>query len=176
MKKPTAQAGTPRTLIQVVSVTWSKRSRGGPLAAVRNRVPLALPFECAGFDTSEPMWIEERDASEPGFELSRRTRRPSKGGDFHLSGLVLRHLQDATTIMGTPRLGAPERCAPLRYDLRAGQSARLRWNGRLLDFDNGTWSYELISFNIARITGEVTPDVLTARLPDFSFESLALLR
>lgn len=176
MKKHNAQPEAPRTLIQIVSVTWSKRSRGGPLATRRNRVPLALPFECAGFDTSELMWIEERDASEPGFDLSRRTCRPSKGGDFHLSGLVIRHLQDATAIAGTPRLGTPTRYVPVRYDLQDGQSARLRWNGRLIDFDNGTWSYELISLNIARITGEVAPDVLTARLPDFSFESLALLR
>lgn len=174
--KHDSQTGQARTIIQIVRVTWSKRSRGGPLATRRNSVPVALPFRCAGFDVSESMWIEQQNWDEPSFSASRYTWRSSQSRDFHFHGLVLRHLADVTIIAGTPRLGAPERYAPVRYDLRDGQVARLRWNGRLLDFDMGTWSYELISLNVARITGEVPPDVFTSRPPNFSFQSLARLR
>jgi hypothetical protein len=173
-------AAPTRTVIQIVLVEWSKKSRGGPLATQRNRVPLASALQARGFDASEALWIETQNWSEPDFTRPRRVVRGSQSGEFslfQLSNLAIAHMENTTRIAGALCLGAPypRRYIPVRYELQAGQFAKLRWNARTVDSD-GLWSYHLIALNIARVVGEVAPDIFTSRPPDYEFESLRMLR
>jgi hypothetical protein len=178
MKKQAVNLLRPRTVIQVVSVRWSKRARGGALATARNRVPLALPLDLRGFDASEDIWIERYSWGEPDFACPQRMVLAPKAGVFHGNRLVLTHAQQQTTVVvkWSSFHGAPRRFSSTRFELGENQWARVRWNERHVDFDFGFWGYSLETFNIARVCGEPAPSLFTATAPTLTFESLAPLR
>jgi hypothetical protein len=68
---------------QRVRTTWTKRSRGGPAAAVRNRVPVAFPVPDGALfhevEVDESTGFEPRFAVRPIADLNRVTLREADG-------------------------------------------------------------------------------------------------
>ncbi|MCX2181213.1 hypothetical protein KV205_11820 [Streptomyces sp. SKN60] len=145
---------------QWVRVSWTKRSRGGPAAALRNGLP-------AGFALPSPT------PPTPGFAHAVRLRedddfRP-RAGETTLrdAGLVLRDENGRLRVhTNIPLLGGlpPRRRRPPAVRLEPGQWVRWRLNYRFSSAAGvRDWSYWLDTFNVAY--GPVAPDVFLGEPP-----------
>ncbi|MEU4525581.1 hypothetical protein AB0F52_43515 [Amycolatopsis sp. NPDC024027] len=127
---------------QRVRTTWTKRSRGGPAAAVRNRVPIAFPLppgvELHDVHVDESTGFEPRFALRPLGELESVTLREAEGG---LSVLV------TPSLWGTPKRNW--RPSPVR--LEPGEWLRWQFNLRFgaTCGCGSDWSYRLETLNLA---------------------------
>lgn len=145
----------PHWVVQAICVRWSKESRGGRNATLRNQVPevFELPeglkplhmetlfFHCLFFDESNLFispYISEvlRHDLPKEFDYSCVQVHPTEVG--------LRVVYQYNM-----RCGAPER-TPIKRDIRlqVGQWGRILYNGRFSDIDDGYWCYEKWTFNI----------------------------
>lgn len=97
---------------QRVRTTWTKRSRGGPSAAVRNRVPIAFPLP-AGAELHE-VSVDESNGFEPRFEVRALGE---------LDGVTLRETDGVLSVLVVPSLwGMPQRAwRPPPVRLRPGE-------------------------------------------------------
>ena len=177
-------------VVQQLTTTWSKRSRGGDGARRRrNAVPLAVavPADCSvgAVDGWRHHVVAFGEAN--GFTaVGRPCRRggpdtPVRAGcvlvtlggvgaevavDFqHLDGVPSRTRLDRTGTL------SPVRLAPLA----PGQWCRIRYNARHADRDTGHWWYELIVVNV----GLFRPSAgysFTRTPPAYLLDELARLR
>ncbi|MEQ0563670.1 hypothetical protein ABJI51_31720 [Amycolatopsis sp. NEAU-NG30] len=125
---------------QRVRTTWSKRSRGGPAAAVRNRVPAAFPLP-------EGAVVHEVDVDEStGFVP--RFRLPDE-----LDGVTLREAGGELTVwLGLAPMSWPRReWRPEPVCLRPGEWLRWQINYRFGSTCEcgGAWRYRLETLNVA---------------------------
>jgi len=137
-------------VVQALVTRWTKESRGGPGAALRNATPtaLSLPAEQtrAGEVRVHGVAFDERTGFEPTSTLTVCNLI-----EFHrvVPGLELR--AEAGTLrvrfIWTYFLGAPRRSHGRAIRLLPGQWCRLIYNGRHgLD---RTWAYESTVLNVA---------------------------
>ncbi|WIX87938.1 hypothetical protein [Amycolatopsis sp. DG1A-15b] len=127
---------------QRVRTTWTKRSRGGPAAAVRNRVPIAFPLP-AGTQL-HVVNVDESTGFEPRFEL-----RPLS----ELDGVQLREADGGLSVLVVPSpWGMPKRNWP-RSPVRLERGEWLRWQFNLRFGSTcscgSEWSYRLETLNLA---------------------------
>lgn len=154
-------------IVQVVTTTWTKASRGHPGSVARARVPeaVALTVTPSDPDPGEVLVDTHRAEEADGFVLQVGTveRRPlpavvagvrleAVDGSVHAVRLARR-------TMGFPR---NERDRPL-FTLGAGETGRLVMNRRTSGYHG--WSYEKVVVNVA-VTPGADRDVFVRRDPD----------
>ena len=176
-------------VIQVITVEWSKASRGGRESNARNAVPHGTEFPAALVGTDrlgvmECHWGERNDFVEP-LRLKTDQIPLSQGYTFgsitvsaRLDGLRVHYRYDQTTT------GAPDRSYlnwPARQGdtpgrelvVTAGRWARVRYNGRFSCLDTGMWWYRQVVMNVAWAYGDLPGDLFFDPHPSQTLEFLA---
>lgn len=167
-------------LIQRIVANWTKRSRGGEQAILRNSVPEALVVP--EFEPSEGRYVvhdvrfSERSNFRAHSELAYRDLKPS----LTIAPLHLNWSRSALSVrfMWTyHEVGAPERESHGAFRLCAGQWGRFRCNGRFgAETTRGQeWLYRKSVINIA-IGNTIARDVFVASAPEVDHDRLAQLR
>ena len=174
----------PALHIQIINTRWTKNSRGGEGATLRNRVPWSLPVDSKdirrGALSVQGFIFGEPDFQTPFFDKSQQLDLEAslrfQQGAFSLDWDGC----DATTGYewswwsgGAP---TPESLAPnaARLVVPADEWVQLRYQGRFSDMDEGKWWYERFVVNIARC--DKTLEVNFSSLPARVFERLPHLR
>lgn len=166
-------------LIQHVHTLWSKQSRGGRGARLRNSVPTAvtLPEEC----NSRTGWILHvaQFAESNHFERADRCVFADDFAQLRIQDLEV-HTNDETAVVRFHRDGDNAvRTSPLPFsDLPAigrNQWIRLRYNGRYVDRCTGNWWYEQSCYNLGWFE-TFAEDVFLKSRPTNKFEEIATLR
>lgn len=145
---------TPIVCVQLIKTTWSKQSRGGPSAVLRNRVPEALPLaplpsmaESLRYLHQHILFGEGNDFRKPIYEAVNTSDAPS----LHLGCLWLTLGDGALHVFCQYQRsqGAPERHSArvLAFRLTPGEWGCVLYNGRHVDSD-GYWSYNKWVYNI----------------------------
>lgn len=172
------------TVVQEITVWWTKKARSAPGAAVRNAVPelYDLPFrpstmarfdvvhhgvlvrEWAGFDVPEE--AVEGHVVAPGLPLRLGCLRVESGPD---AAQVVYAYDYACG-------GAPERTTRPRpvLRLRPGQWGRVLYNGRFEDRGTREWLYKKVVANVAYLGDPA--DAVFSEAPSRTFSDLAHLR
>jgi len=180
-KSGEAVAPTLAVYIQAICTRWNKPSRGGTDALPRNCVPEAVSFP------------PPASAPKPGNYVFHRSTFTDKNGFAaptssslgatpycppNTGGITLSFENDALHVayQWDRGQGAPERYSarvePFR--LAPGQWGRVRYNGRLSDFDNGTWWYEKWVYNVGLFSSP-PPSVFVTTEPGKVFTQIAHL-
>jgi hypothetical protein len=169
----------PILLVQHISTSWSKASRGGPRAGVRNAVPVALPF-------SKLVPSETRSVLHE-VQFNERTEfTPHE--EVIIDGGILPRGKALCITAGRDADGAwalydySTECggAPDRSGVRKRLTAPLdRWirivaNGRFAPAWDGDWWYEKHVVNVG-LFSSLAPYCFTATEPADVFEALAAL-
>ncbi len=127
---------------QRVRTTWTKRSRGGPSAAVRNRVPIAFP--CPLDVGLHEVRVDESAGFSPRFEV-----RPLD----ELDDVKLREAEGGLLVLVTPSLWASPRRKWQPSPIRLERGEWLRWQINLrfgaTSSRGSEWSYRLETLNLA---------------------------
>lgn len=166
-------------VIQRVDCTWTKKSRGGEAARVRNAIPVVVPVPDAAFDS--PFFLHHATFSEyRGFQLSERVLSGDRLPNRKLHGIEFIMNEDNLLIRfhRDPYNAATPRAKPRTVDVFSigeSQWGQLTYNGRYVDFDSGKWWYEKTVFNIAR-TPPNNPKLFLKTVPDYKFSEMAYLR
>ena len=180
-------------LVQVIRLTWTKQTRGGEDACVRNQVPTVLEVpagELAGVQESLcaeiSHWSEDSPATEPS--LVRRERVPLAGG-YSFGCVTVSPAADGLAVRfqyDQGNAGAPDRWyfnpksgygeSPGRTVLvRNGQWVRVRDNGRFSNLHTGNWWYQKVTVNVAWFSGQPDGCVFLKHEPVDEIVSLAHL-
>jgi hypothetical protein len=145
-------------LIQRVQTTWTKASRGGPLAAIRNAAPVGFPLPSTVPPFVHEVWMWESE----GFRPLHRSNAglPDATGNSR----VLLRVEDDGRLRVQLELvpfGIPNRKRrPPAVRLNRGEWLRWQVNYRFAGGTGGDqWTYRLDTLNIA--FGEVAADTFT---------------
>jgi hypothetical protein len=127
---------------QRVRTTWTKRSRGGPAAATRNRVPVAFPLPDGA--RLHEVHVDESTGFVPRFTLHTLDE---------LDGVLLRETDGGLSVLVIPSpWGWPKReWRPSPVHLRPGEWLRWQFNLRFgSTCECGSdWTYRLETLNLA---------------------------
>ena len=166
---PQAPLAAPaRLIVQIISLRWSKQSRGGPGATARNKVARALPLH----DTTSEGWHLERwhyqEAADGSFSPA-----PVRAGQFtslpaRFDGLLLSHEVRQDQAILKAQLcwdkyfhGMPPRHTPSStLRLTVGETAQICINGR--HGLGNAHTYTRHCYNIA-YGGQIAADVFVAQ-------------
>jgi len=155
MPKPEeAVAPTLAVYIQAICTCWDKSSRGGTDALPRNRVPEAVSFPPSASAPKPGEYVVHRSTftAKNGFAAPTSSLGVTPYCPPNAGGITLALDDDALHVayQWDRSQGAPERYSAKvdAFRLSPGQWGRVRYNGRLTDFDNGTWWYEKWVYNI----------------------------
>jgi hypothetical protein len=136
-------------VVQLVTVSWSKRSRGGEAARLRAALPEAYPIHRTLFGNR---WgLHQVAMYEPaGFQPRERTEVDDVVKNVVGVTLELQHDGLHVQFVWTPDVGVPPRRPRSRpFVLRPGEWGRVVHNGRFVDFDTGGWYYRKQVVNVA---------------------------
>jgi hypothetical protein len=128
-------------VVQRVSTLWTKQSRGGPAAAVRNATPIAFPLPSDLTLGVHAIVMRERDAFRP--QMSQ--------ADLAQAGMPLRVVDGLLRVSPpeTSFFGMPRRTRrPPTVRLTPGHWVRWQINYRHVASSSGQWYYSLHTFNI----------------------------
>ncbi|GAB5407292.1 MAG: hypothetical protein Aurels2KO_55230 [Aureliella sp.] len=165
-------------LIQYVQTVWTKSSRGGDAARVRNAVPdaLALPstIRDAPFVLHHARFVE-RD----NFIQTDRFCSGTCFSDLSLDDLKLILAPDSVTVRFRRNGNNTARTIPHPFTdvftLAESQWGRLTYNGRFTAWNTGNWWYEKSVVNIGWFANiDFQQFVKTA--PTYDFAEMAHLR
>ncbi len=142
--------------VQVVSVIWTKASRGAPQAAARNQMPDAFAVDdyhleqlLAG-DCYAQVLIHERDGFEPRASVEAFSPRVR----WRWPGVAMQFLNNDKVVVRYKHgswQGAPDRSHQpvVKYELAPEKPLRIKFNNRHTGPWNEWW-YHLSVFNILR--------------------------
>jgi hypothetical protein len=171
-------------IIQQIRVTWSKKSRGAPGAALRNAVPKSIPVELEECTFLFESYIfEEWDS----FKQKWAVHSANNLIPYHVGNLLLKYQNEALDIgfqweyrigkiaLGKIRGVSPWKFGsgvgyPYRHDIRSafhlssGMFGRLIINGLYRRRGSSTW-YSQDIYNIA-VFEQPTPDLFISREPN----------
>ncbi|MFE1147539.1 hypothetical protein ACFW42_10475 [Streptomyces albidoflavus] len=137
-------------VVQRVRTSWTKKSRGGPEAVRRNAVPTAFLLPPGTGSALHDVTARESGSFEPLVRVQ----------ELSASGLILREAQGLLRV-GPPEVttfGMPRRNRrPPAVRIAPGQWLRWQINFRFVGRCDGSWSYQLGTFNISY--GSVSPEV-----------------
>jgi hypothetical protein len=147
-----------QVIIQTITITWSKASRGGELAALRALIPkqLLVPHhsKLSGSFCHTLAYSEENRFAAQLRDEFKRISLP-----FQFASTEIDYSGDTAILTYRYKNGAPARTyhdntgtlAPVQHSLRvpANSWAFLEYNSRRSDSDTGKWWYEHIIINIA---------------------------
>ncbi|MEU9139345.1 hypothetical protein AB0D33_25875 [Streptomyces sp. NPDC048404] len=137
-------------VVQRVRTSWTKKSRGGPDAALRNAAPTVFSLPPGLCSALHEVDMRESDSFEPRMQV-RDLSAP--GTILREVGGVLRVDPPAISMFAVPRRSR----RPPAVRLAPGQWLRWQINCRFVGRCEGAWSYQLETFNI--LYGSATPDV-----------------
>lgn len=135
-------------VIQRVRTSWTKQSRGGPLAAIRNAAPVVFALPRVTPPLLHEVWMRESEEFRPQHRsVDELPNAPEVGGVLlrvECDGRLRVHL--ALAPFGIPR--RPRRPPAVR--LNRGEWLRWRINYRFAGGTRGDqWTYQLDTINIA---------------------------
>lgn len=138
-------------VVQHVQTAWTKLSRGGPAAAVRNRAPVAYPLPVAlRVPSVQRVTHHESDRFIPR-EEERDFKIESQGTRLRYAELAL--VDDGTRLrvaLHPSSRGMPRRHRrPPAVRLLPGEWLRWQVNYRFVGVSSGEWHYRLDTFNVA---------------------------
>ena len=185
--------GGPIVVVQTIAVEWTKASRGGAGARLRNAVPEAEVVDDALFRAAAGRGLmAQSDWGEANaFAATLRTRgAPFKlSPPFRWAGVVVTMNGDGGLTVeydgAHPAAGVPDRWFLRSWSnpdgtrgpamsLAPGEWGRVCWNLRRSDRD-GDWRYERFTVNVARCDGPVSPNLFLDRRPTRELRLLASL-
>ncbi|MFC9292981.1 hypothetical protein ACFTWH_06245 [Streptomyces sp. NPDC057011] len=159
------------TVVQWVRTSWTKQSRGGPGAALRNAAPVAFPLPRTAAPFVQEVLMHEADAFEPRFVTHSVPPEPDAEPSVLLreeDGLL--RVQPAVTPFGMPRRWR----RPPAVRLARGEWLRWQVNHRFAGSHGDAWTYRLDTLNLAY--GPHTPADLFMGTPTRQVSELAALR
>ncbi len=171
-------------VIQWVSTSWTKASRGHPGSSRRNAIQDGYPLPSAVLECASSVFSHQLQANESsGFELqgSFRSYEPSDPlSPLNSSSRLLKleledHLLSLHFTPDSLAMGAPSRRHLARtFKLRPGEWVRLRMNGRHTDYHTGTRHYSKQVCNVALVSAPVI-DLFTSGTPTYELDGMARL-
>ena len=186
---------SPTVALQIIQTTWTKESRGGRGAQLRNTVPHALPFEAkAGKFNAQLHFFDESNnfnspAKPPSLVRDRQVCELKKSFVFEWFHLLYEwndESQSSHLVWSNMNRGAPAAVfldnsgnqKPIRRDTLAVVNAwiRLRWMERFSDLDTGQWWYHHTVVNLAQFDYPIDFNVFLRGAPTQEFCSLPILR
>lgn len=167
-------------LIQRIVTNWTKRSRGGDAAVLRNSVAEAL--EVPEFDLLDGCYVVHDVSFSEGndYVANGRLRYCELKTDVTIAPLRL-HLSrtsvSARFVWTYRDVGAPERESHAVFQLHSGQWGQFRCNGRFgAETKTGReWEYRKSVINVA-FAEAIPHDIFVASVPDAEHARLAMLR
>jgi hypothetical protein len=163
-------------IVQRIRTEWTKNSRGGAAAGVRNTVPEALRLPSQGVGRGVLHDVHYRETDE--FLCKETVRQIDLEESWELASLQLHSYSDqiaARFVWSWHGTGAPERKSHDAFVLRRGEWGRLKCNGRHSDADSGAWWYQQDVFNVAWMEA-LDPARFLNTIPNFNVAELARLR
>lgn len=164
-------------VLQRLMTEWTKRSRGGSGAAVRNAVPqsLLLPPLAVKGDT---VVHEARFLENDSFRCRDELKEVDLGVSWQLGAMTLFRQCDQVVVkfaymMATT--GAPERLSHEAFTLQPGEWGRLLYNGRFSSWDDGEWWYRKDVFNVA-YAESLDRRIFLDTTPNYTVSEMARLR
>ncbi len=136
-------------VVQRVQTSWTKKSRGGAEAALRNAASTAFALPPGLSSALHEVTMRESDAFQPRMQVRELTG----------AGIGFREV-DGLLRVAPPEIpsGVPRRDRrPPAVRLAPGQWLQWQINHRFGGGWSGTWTYRLETFNVAY--GPVPPDV-----------------
>ncbi|MEV7026357.1 hypothetical protein [Kitasatospora sp. NPDC093558] len=153
-------------VVQRIRTSWTKASRGGPGAAIRNAAPTAFALPEGLTSALHAISMRESDAFAPHMSVA----------DLSDPGVVLKE-SDGLLRVHRPEVtpfGMPLRNRrPPAVRLAPGEWLRWQINHRFAGGWEGAWTYRLDTFNIAYCP--TSPDVFLGT-PTHHIDELAYLR
>ncbi|MGO1050161.1 hypothetical protein [Crossiella sp. CA198] len=131
-----------QAIVQCVQTSWTKQSRGGAAATLRNAAPTAFALPARRPPFTHEVRMDERSDFQPRFDI-RDEDLPDPPVKLQEADGLLR-IQLEVTPYGMPRRW---RRPPAR---RIGPGEWLRWqvNYRFVSCCSGDWNYRLDTLNI----------------------------
>lgn len=174
-------------IVQRITTTWTKASRGAAAARLRNALPKVLRLPSEVF--AAPMAMHRVVFAEStGFDRSESVSRTASlaelaGRDLLLAAkdmeLEVQFIRDRNNAAVASRSYCDETGAVVdrvpAFALTVGQWGQLEYNGRYVDADTGNWWYGRTVVNIGLFAGAATDRFCTSR-PNARFVELAILR
>ena len=171
-------AAHPITLVQAVAVSWTKASRGGDSATLRNRVPDAFRAPVKEVtDTTllfHRVYFGEKNAFRAPTNEFVDLKEFTKPFIFGCVKVFPSGKSIGAVYEHTGEGGAPDRFGRFEIELEPGQWGRFQYNDRFVDFDNGTWWYEKWTFNVG-LFQQISPGVFLKNDPIKSYSQMELL-
>lgn len=174
----------PMVVVQVTRVEWSKASRGGEGARLRNSVPNRRLIAEGGFHPRQVIfewehWFEGDGWHEPSRHvasvslLTELGKRSTDLVQMVWTGDGLEVNMNWGRLPGSP--GRHKHPGYLGLHSDAESWVQLRWNERLVDIDTGQWSYRDSTYNIALLR-QISRDIFVRTEPVREVIELARLR
>ncbi|TDP96213.1 hypothetical protein [Labedaea rhizosphaerae] len=136
---------------QVVTTSWTKRSRGAPAADRRNAAPISFPLPDVTLPVLHEVMMDECSDFEP------REQATHSVPDASIVTLKLVNAQLRVQATASPWGSVRRRHRPPAVNLTLGSWVRWMLNYRLVDTSTGEWSYRAETLNLAY--GPVGADV-----------------
>ncbi|HEX9952148.1 MAG TPA: hypothetical protein VGB53_10295 [Rubricoccaceae bacterium] len=172
------------TVVQEITVWWTKTARSAPGATIRNAVPerFDLPFRPATMARFDIVHHRVLIREWTGFDDREETveeHRVVAGQPLRLGCVRVEPGPDAVQVVYAYDYtcgGVPERTTRPRpvLLLKPGQWGRVVYNGRFEDRGTGEWLYKKVVANVAHV-GD-TPEAAFSGEPSKMFSDLAHLR
>lgn len=165
-------------LVQQIDVWWTKASRGGEAARLRNSVPRSFPAPAAARRARANdlihQYLEHREEHEFAARDAVDVQPFGQGAHARFVGLRLRRNGERVEVLYRAgwEAGRPERYAPEGpvLTLTAGRWGRVEDNGRYSS-QSGPWRYRLSVWNIGAY--EQVPGESWAGEPVKTYSALA---
>lgn len=152
--------------VQRVQTWWTKASRGGAAAAVRNSAPTAFPLPPGFVSGLHDVVLREFEEFAP---VARVLDLADAGLELRVTDGLLRIGPPVTSVFSMPRRIS----RPPALRIAPGQWIQWLINYRLVGSRGGEWHYRLDTFNVAY--GPVVVDVFTG-CPDRRIDERSWLR
>jgi hypothetical protein len=143
-------------IVQHIGIYWTKETRGGKGAVLRNAVPEALPLinmpspaDPLALICESTIFRGQNSYQKPASSIKTKALTPGEGLDFHCVHVCVEREQALVLYTyGTECAGAPRRYNdPRHFTLATGEWMRVMFNGRLTDWER-RWYYQKTILNI----------------------------
>lgn len=174
-------------IIQFIEIAWTKKSRGQPMAALRNAVPLGFRVPSLQNGECPPVfihWVKVEEATRFQPIFNEATCGSLQEVQFAGILLALASVDEELEVIFLcegARIGAPRRryLRKKAFQLAPDTWGRITVNGRhssasLYGYSGGGWTYHRFVINVANQSG--MPDILFPNEPStHNFQDVAIL-
>ena len=173
-------------IVQTIRVCWTKKSRGGRFAELRNKIPAALVVPQPSADVEKLVWHDVQLLEENEFDFSGggQLKRFPLNERFGTKCAFIEFDDSSATLTYRWLDGAPARTfmdqtgnyVPIERTIEIGsnQWGSIEYNGRFTGNDTGNWWYEWEIINVA-VTNRFVPDIFVATKPVEQYSKLEKL-